>query len=55
LACSIGSAINLSVSNNLLQYGVPWLMSGLVGLAISSVWNYGVTNVTTWRRLKGRS
>jgi dolichol-phosphate mannosyltransferase len=54
LACSIGSAINLSVSNNLLQYGVPWLMSGLAGLAISSVWNYGVTSVTTWRRLKGR-
>jgi dolichol-phosphate mannosyltransferase len=54
LACSIGSAINLSVSKNLLQYGVPWLMSGLAGLAISSVWNYGVTNVTTWRRLKGR-
>jgi dolichol-phosphate mannosyltransferase len=55
LACSVGSAINLSVSNNLLQYGVPWLMSGLAGLAISSVWNYGVTNVTTWRRLKDRS
>ena len=54
LACSVGSAINLSVSNNLLHYGVPWLMSGLAGLTISSVWNYGVTNVTTWRRLKGR-
>jgi dolichol-phosphate mannosyltransferase len=55
LACSVGSAINLSVAHNLLQYGVPWLMSGLVGLAISSVWNYGVTSVTTWRRLKVRS
>jgi dolichol-phosphate mannosyltransferase len=54
LACSVGSAINLSVSKNLLQYGVPWLMAGLAGLTISSVWNYGVTNVTTWRRLKGR-
>ena len=50
LACSVGSAINLSVANNLLGYGVPWVMAGLAGLAISSVWNYGVTSVTTWRR-----
>ena len=53
-ACSIGSAINVSVSNNLLRYGVPWLMAGLAGLTISSVWNYGVTNVTTWRRRTSR-
>ena len=50
VACSIGSAINLSVSEALLARSVPWLLSGLAGLAISSVWNYGVTSVTTWRR-----
>jgi dolichol-phosphate mannosyltransferase len=49
-ACSVGSAINLSVSESLLRQGLPWLISGFAGLAISSVWNYGVTNVTTWRR-----
>jgi dolichol-phosphate mannosyltransferase len=49
-ACSVGSAINLSVSENLLGHGLPWLLCGFAGLAISSVWNYGVTSVTTWRR-----
>ena len=49
-ACSIGSAINVSVSEKLLQQGSPWLLAGFAGLAISAVWNYGVTSVTTWRR-----
>ena len=48
-ACAVGSAINLSVSGDLLRHGLPWVLSGLAGLAISSVWNYGVTSVTTWR------
>lgn len=54
-ACSIGSAINLSVSKTLLQQGSPWLLAGFVGLTISAVWNYGVTSVTTWRRRSARS
>jgi dolichol-phosphate mannosyltransferase len=54
LACSVGAAINLSVAQNLLDRGIPWLLSGMAGLAISSVWNYGVTSVTTWRRRRRR-
>lgn len=50
VACAIGSVINLSVSEQLLRRGLPWMLSGLAGLVISSVWNYGVTSVTTWRR-----
>jgi len=50
VACSIGAAVNLSVSENLFQRGLPWLLSGAAGLTISSVWNYGVTSVITWRR-----
>jgi dolichol-phosphate mannosyltransferase len=54
-ACSVGSAINLSVSGDLLRHGLPWILSGLAGLAISSVWNYGVTSVTTWRAKRRRN
>jgi dolichol-phosphate mannosyltransferase len=50
LACSIGAILNLAISEQLLRYGVPWLSAGFTGLAISSVWNYAITNVTTWRR-----
>ncbi len=53
-ACAVGSAINLSVSGDLLRHGLPWVLSGLAGLAISSVWNYGVTSVTTWRAKRRR-
>lgn len=54
-ACAVGSAINLSVSGALLRHGLPWILSGLAGLAISSVWNYGVTSVTTWRAKRRRN
>jgi len=48
-ACAVGAAVNLSVSGDLFRHGLPWVLSGLAGMAISSVWNYGVTSVTTWR------
>jgi dolichol-phosphate mannosyltransferase len=50
IACSVGAVLNLAISEQLLRYGLPWLPAGFAGLAISSVWNYAVTNVTTWRR-----
>jgi dolichol-phosphate mannosyltransferase len=49
LACAMGFVINLSISKQMLSRGFPWLWAGLAGLAISSVWNYGVTSVFTWR------
>ncbi len=50
LACSVGLFTNLSVAETLVEKGLPWIWAGLAGLAISSMWNYGVTNVITWRR-----
>jgi dolichol-phosphate mannosyltransferase len=55
LACSIGFVTNLSIAQQLLDRNVPWLWAGFAGLAVSSVWNYGVTSVFTWRRLKRKS
>ena len=52
VACSVGLLTNLSISEKVLAAGFPWLWAGLAGLAISSVWNYGVTSVFTWKRLK---
>jgi len=54
LACSVGFVTNLSIAQQLLDRGVNWLWAGFAGLAISSVWNYGVTSVFTWRRMKSR-
>jgi dolichol-phosphate mannosyltransferase len=55
LACSIGLVVNLSISQQMLARGIPWLGAGLAGLTISSVWNYGVTSVFTWSRMKRKA
>jgi dolichol-phosphate mannosyltransferase len=48
--CSVGALVNLSVAAKLLEAGFPRLAAGFGGLVLSSVWNYGVTSVITWRR-----
>jgi dolichol-phosphate mannosyltransferase len=50
LACSVGTWINISFSASLVQVRIPWYVAGLTGMAISSVWNYGVNTVLTWRK-----
>jgi hypothetical protein len=29
---------------------VPWWLAALIGLLFTSVWNYAVTSMTTWRQ-----
>ena len=50
LACSVGVLLNVSLANFLHKSFVPWYLAGVAGTAISSVWNYGVNAVFTWRR-----
>ncbi len=52
LACSIGVYINLRLANSAIAAGTPWYFAGLFGLAIGSVWNYGVTQLLTWRLIR---
>ncbi len=49
VACSLGATINLAFAGFLIGRGSPWLLAGACGTAISSVWNYGVNTVLTWR------
>jgi dolichol-phosphate mannosyltransferase len=49
-ACSLGAVINVAFANMLIQQGIPWYLAGISGTGISSVWNYGVNAVLTWRR-----
>ena len=34
----------------LLTQGAPWYIAGALGMVVSSVWNYGVNTIFTWRR-----
>lgn len=54
VACSVGAIINVSFAEFLNERGVPWYLAGISGMAISSVWNYGVNTVITWRRSRPR-
>jgi dolichol-phosphate mannosyltransferase len=52
-ACTLGVLINLSFADRLLAAGLPWYFAGICGVAISSVWNYGINTIVTWRRARG--
>jgi dolichol-phosphate mannosyltransferase len=52
-ACSVGAFINLRIATYATNdAGLPWYVGGFIGLAISSVWNYSVTALFTWRQQK---
>lgn len=50
LACSLGAMINVSFASMLAHAGIAWYVAGAAGTIISSVWNYWVNTVLTWRR-----
>ena len=50
LICSIGAIANFQIAEMLFTLHVPWLLAGLSGAVVSSVWNYGVSSTFTWRQ-----
>jgi dolichol-phosphate mannosyltransferase len=51
-ACSIGVYINLRFSAGARGSGASWFFAGLFGLVLGSIWNYGVTQIFTWRTIR---
>jgi len=54
VACSAGAVVNVIFAHSLLRSGFPWYLAGISGIAVSSVWNYGVNTIWTWRRTRPR-
>ncbi|MBL8175179.1 MAG: glycosyltransferase family 2 protein [Bryobacterales bacterium] len=54
LACTFGALINIGLAEFSYRRGFPWYLAGAVGIVISSVWNYGMTSVLTWRMQQRR-
>lgn len=54
MACSVGALINVVLATFSLERGLPWYLAALIGLTIGAVWNYSVTSVLTWRKLRRR-
>jgi dolichol-phosphate mannosyltransferase len=49
IACSIGAFLNIRAATFVLDTGWKWYVAGMVGVTLSSVWNFAVTAVFTWR------
>ena len=52
LACSVGAFANVGISSYVFRQDSGWALAALVGVIVSSVWNYAVTSVYTWNRPK---
>jgi len=48
-ACGVGAVINFGLAQLLVSSGLAWYAAGLAGMVVSSVWNFGVTAIFTWR------
>ena len=49
LACSLGALFNLLSAQLTFGLGGHWLLAGLVGTAVGSVFNYVTTDRLTWK------
>jgi dolichol-phosphate mannosyltransferase len=52
VTCSLGALLNVSFADLLHRSKIPWYLAGISGMAISSVWNYAINEVYTWRRAR---
>jgi dolichol-phosphate mannosyltransferase len=50
LACSFGGFTNVMVAQFAFARHFPWFVAGFIGVAVSSVWNYVVNSLFTWRK-----
>jgi len=52
--CAAGAAANLNIASLMVDAGHrTWWAAGVVGAAMSLVWNYAVGSTLTWRRVGG--
>ena len=51
-ACSVGAAANVGVASYLHHGSAHWLWSGLAGILVGTVWNYGATAYLVWIKPK---
>ena len=52
VVCGIGGIANIGVASRIFSNNGGWWLSGIAGALVSSVWNYGVTSLFTWKKRK---
>jgi dolichol-phosphate mannosyltransferase len=52
IACSIGAVANIGIANYLFMQKTQWMLAAIAGILVGAVWNYAVTQLYTWGRMK---
>ena len=52
LVCLTGALANVGVARWLFQHHNYWAVSALAGIAVTTVWNYAMSSIFTWKRRK---
>ena len=50
LVCATGALANVGVARWMFQHHNYWVISALAGIAVTTVWNYAMSAIFTWRR-----
>jgi len=57
LACSLGAIANVGIATYAFETqflgNTAWVLSAVAGIIVGAVWNYAVTSVYTWNKVKG--
>lgn len=49
LVCSVGALANVAVAGLIFAQIPNWLVAGLAGVAMGSVWNYALSSIYVWK------
>ena len=52
LISAVGAFANVTIATFLYDYGLYWWLAGFLGAIIGAVWNYSVSAVLVWSRVK---
>ncbi|WP_174274552.1 glycosyltransferase [Sphingomonas bacterium] len=50
LVCGIGALTNVGIARWLFAHHNFWAISALAGIAVTTVWNYAMSSIFTWRK-----
>ena len=53
--CALGALSNFALAKLLNSAGCPWYLAGIIGMGVSSVWNFSVTSALSWRVIRHRT
>ncbi|MGE5472150.1 MAG: glycosyltransferase [Bacteroidota bacterium] len=48
LVCGIGALANVGIANYVFKQNQQWILAGIAGIVVGTVWNYAASNAITW-------